>query len=121
ASTVVDGTRLESQLIAMPPTGGIRVMLFAPSEPIEPTEPIEPIEPVRGAVVLGAESRFIVEQGDESLSVFYILEIVNTARAPVDPGGPLLFDLPSGATGATLLQGSTTQATVGGTRVTVTA
>src|SRR5690606_711814 len=81
ASTVVDGTRLESQSIAMPAQGGIRVMLFASSEPIEPIEPTEPIEPVPGSVVLGAESRFIVEQGDESLSVFYILEIVNTARA----------------------------------------
>ena len=125
AVAVVDGGRIESQQITIPPAGGIRVMLFAPSgsEPARP-EPTNPqtsdVPPERGIVVLGGETRFIVEQGDESLRVFYILEILNTARAPVDIGGPLLFDLPTGATGATLLTGSTPQATVGGTRVTVT-
>ena len=119
ASTVVDGTRLESQQITVPSQGGVRVMLFAPATS-EPAEPAERTEPVRGLVVLGGETRFIVEHGDEALNVFYILEIVNTARAPIDAGGPLLFDLPSGATSATLLTGSTPQATVGGSRVTVT-
>ena len=125
ASTVVDGARIESQPITIPASGGIRVMLFAPAagapaltEPPNPRTPGAPAE--RGQVVLGGETRFIVEQGDESLSVFYILEILNTARVPVDTGGPLLFDLPTGAVGAALLPGSTPQATVSGTRVTVT-
>ena len=123
ASTVVDGARLESQQITMPSQGGIRVMLFAAASdasPDSPAAPASPAAPVRGLVVLGGETRFIVEHGDEALNVFYIIEIVNTARAPVDVGGPLLFDLPSGATSATLLTGSTPQATVGGSRVTVT-
>ena len=133
AAAIVDGGRIESQRITIPPSGGIRVMLFAPagpgaaagpSSPASPASPALPALPalpaVTGIVVLGGETRFIVEQGDESLRVFYILEIVNTARAPVDIGGPLLFDLPTGATSATLLEGSTPQATVGGTRVTVT-
>jgi hypothetical protein len=76
--------------------------------------------PVPGLVVLGGESRFIVERGDEALNVFYVLEIVNTAGAPVVTEDPLIFDLPSGARSATLLEGSTPQATVGGSRVTVT-
>ncbi len=123
AAAIVGGERIESQRITIPSSGGIRVMLFAPGPggpaPSEaPSLQTGPAE--RGIVVLGGETRFIVEQGDESLRVFYILEIVNTARAPVDAGGPLLFDLPTGATGATLLEGSTPQATVGGTRVTVT-
>src|SRR5688500_16405038 len=79
------------------------------------TAPAEP-----GIVVLGGESRFIVERGDESLNVFYVLEIVNTARTPVATARPLIFDLPSGAIGVTLLEGSTQQATVSGSRVTVT-
>ena len=130
ASTVVDGQRIESQLIAMPAQGGVRVMLFA-TDATDATDAanagreaesarLRAAPAGRGIVVLGGETRFIVEQADESLSVFYILEIVNTARTPVDPGGPLLIDLPTGATGATLLTGSTPQATVGGTRVTVT-
>ncbi|HUF24936.1 MAG TPA: hypothetical protein VMN81_12465 [Vicinamibacterales bacterium] len=108
ASTSLDGARLESQMITMPAQGGVRVMLAAPAAGAEP-----------GVVVFGGESRFIVERGDESLHVFYVLDIVNTARVPV-AGGPLIFDLPSGAAGATLLGGSTAQATVGGNRVTVT-
>lgn len=123
ATALVDGTRLDSQRIAVPSQGGVRVMLFAPAgaATTEAAVPSISATPIPGTVVFGGESRFIVEQGDEALNVFYIIEILNTARAPVDPGGPLLFDLPSGATGATLLPGSTAQATVGGTRVTVTA
>ena len=121
AAAIVDGARIESQRITIPASGGIRVMLFAPaSDDPARAEPSNPRTAEPGLVVLGGETRFIVEQGDESLRVFYILEIVNTARAPVDIGGPLLFDLPTGATSATLLEGSTPQATVGGTRVTVT-
>lgn len=120
AVTTLDGVELRSQTITMPPQVGIRVMLFGADAPLEPSEPVEPLEPVRGTVVLGGQSRVIVELGDESLNVFYILEILNTARAPVDAGGPLIFDLPTGANSATLLPGSTEQATVGGTRVTVT-
>lgn len=124
AFATVDGTRLESQVITMPPQGGVRVMLVAadPSATARQNEDAllrnAPAE--RGIVVFGGESRFIVERGDESLNVFYVLEIVNSARTPVDPGAPLIFDLPSGAAGVTLLEGSTPQATVGGSRVTVT-
>lgn len=121
AAAIIDGARIESQPITIPASGGIRVMLFVPDAPAAPASPADPASPAsRGSVVLGGETRFIVEQGDESLSVFYILEILNTARVPVDTGGPLLFDLPTGAVGAALLPGSTPQATVGGTRVTVT-
>jgi hypothetical protein len=124
ASTAVDGQRLESQVITMPAQGGIRVMLVA----IDPAAAARQSEdaqlrngpPVPGIVVFGGESRFIVERGDEALNVFYVLEIVNSARTPVVTERPLIFDLPSGATGVSLLEGSTPQATVGGSRVTVT-
>lgn len=125
AFTTVDGTRLESQVITMPAQGGIRVMLVATDGAAaarkEDDARLREAPAERGMVVFGGESRFIVERGDESLNVFYVLEIVNTSRTPVATDGPLIFDLPSGAIGVTLLEGSTPQATVGGSRVTVTA
>ena len=42
---------------------------------------------------------------DDALEVYYILEILNTARPRVDIGGPLVIDFPRGA-GATALEGS---------------
>ena len=38
----------------------------------------------------------------------------------MDIGGPLVIDLPRGAAGASPLEGSSTQATVGGLAITVT-
>jgi hypothetical protein len=70
-------------------------------------------------VVLGPESRLIAEMNDDRLSIFYILHIQNSARVPVDPGGPLIFDLPRQAQSPTLLEGSSTQATVNGPRLVV--
>jgi hypothetical protein len=49
-----------------------------------------------------------------------MLEIVNNARARVDIGGPLIIDLPQGAAGASPLEGSSPQATVADSRVTIT-
>jgi hypothetical protein len=46
--------------------------------------------------------------------------VVNSARTPVDIGGPLIFDLPREARGATVLENSSKQATANGPRVTVT-
>ena len=57
--------------------------------------------------------KVLVEFRDDELRVFYILEIVNTARARVDIGGPLILDLPADAEQATVLEGSTTAASVG--------
>jgi len=124
AFTIVDGARVESQVIAMPAQGGVRVMLVAPDAGSAAQEAEDaklrsaPAQP--GVVVFGGESRFIVERGDEALNVFYVLDISNTARTPIATTAPLIFDLPSGAQGVTLLEGSTPQATVSGSRVTVT-
>ena len=76
--------------------------------------------PVKGMVVLGPESRVVAEMADDQLNVFYLLEVLNSARTPVDIGGPLIFELPRDARGATVLQGSTPQATANGPRVIVT-
>ena len=71
-------------------------------------------------MVLGGNSRIIFEFPDDLMRVFYMLEIVNNARNRVDIGGPLIIDLPEGAAGASPLEGSSPQATVGGSRITVT-
>jgi hypothetical protein len=51
--------------------------------------------------------------------VFYLIDIVNTARTRVDTGGPLILELPTGAAGAAVLEGSFPGATVNGARVTI--
>jgi hypothetical protein len=45
---------------------------------------------------------------------------VNSARTPVDIGGPLIFELPREARSSTILDGSSPQATANGPRLTVT-
>ncbi len=114
ASTVVDGERMESEEFAIPSTGGIRVALVA-TDPDAAKRASEdqkraqaPAQP--GLVVLGEQSRFVIEMGDEALNVFNIIEIVNTARGPVQPPAPIAFELPADAQGAGVLDGSSKQA-----------
>ncbi len=124
ASIEVDGKWIRSQEFQVPTTGGTRIILVAPAAPLDdkPREdrPAAPSPAVPGAVVFGDQSRFVIENGDDALNVFYILQVVNTAGRPVDGGGPLIFDLPPGAVGAGVLQGSAPNAVAAGARVTVT-
>ena len=125
AEAVVDGEALQSEPFAVPTSGGLRVILVAGLEAAASraaataaAEAAAP--PVDGVVVFGPNTRVFIEFQDDTLQVFYLLEILNNARARVDIGGPLLLDLPVGAGGAVILQGSTPAATVSGDRVTVT-
>ena len=113
ASTTLDGVRLESQAITMA-ASGVRVMLVGD----DPTLAGAP--PVKGTVVLGPESRVVLQFQEERLEVFYVMEIVNSARTRVDIGGPVIVDLPPAARSASLIDGSSKQATVTGGRVTIT-
>jgi hypothetical protein len=123
AATVLDGKRLESDEVTLASTG-IRFVLAG----VDPDAAAREAEArklaagpaVKGIVVLSPASQVVVELQDERLNVFYMLEILNTARTPVDPGGPLVFDLPKGAAGAGIMDGSSKQATVNGPRITVT-
>jgi hypothetical protein len=56
---------------------------------------------------------------EDRLSVYYLMDIVNAGKAPVDIGGPLTIDLPREARAASLLTDSSKQATVNGARVIV--
>jgi hypothetical protein len=78
-------------------------------------------EPARqGVVQFGGESRIIFEYQNDTLQGFYLMEVVNGARTPIDVGGPLLLQLPPGAAGGSTLEGSSTQASVRGELVTIT-
>ena len=57
--------------------------------------------------------------GDEALTGFYILQLVNHSPAPVQPAEVFTLDLPAGAQGATMMQGSSPQGSVAGPKVVV--
>jgi len=118
-AVTVDGERIESREFAIPDVGGIRLMLVATDAAAAKEESrLAQQPPVAGTVTFGPESRFVIEVGDDALNVFNILQIVNTDRRPVQ-AAPLVFDLPGGAVGVGLLQGSTKTAVAAGSRVTV--
>jgi hypothetical protein len=123
AIAVVDGERLESQ-DAIVAESGLRILLVATdpeaAKRAEEDKALAGAAAVKGLVVLGPESRVIAEMQNDQLTVFYELQVMNTARTPVDVGGPLVFDLPRGARGATVMDGSSPQATANGPRITVT-
>jgi hypothetical protein len=123
ATAVIDGEKLESQQIQVPSAGGIRVMLVA-TDPeaekrAEQDRQLARGPSQRGTVVLGDQSRFVFEFGDDGLNVFNIVQILNTARVPVEPVTPLSFELPPGAEQAALLEGSSPLAAVAGGQVDV--
>ena len=70
--------------------------------------------------MFGGNSRVLMQFADDVLQVYYVLEIVNSARTRVDIGGPLVIDLPPGMSGATVLEGTSPTATISGNRITVT-
>ena len=124
ASTIVNGERLESQEFAVAATGGIRVALVA-TDPEMQKRADEDRRLAQGAaqtgmVVLGERSRFVFEMGEDTLNAFALLEIVNSARVPVQTPQPLVFELPAASRGAGLLDGSTPQAALEDKRVTIT-
>ena len=115
---VVDGERLESEAFPAPAQGGIRLLLVATDKSKGPaTEPNAPA--VSGQVVIGGQTRIIVQPGEETVEVYYLLDIVNNARAPVSPPAEFVFDMPNGATGTGILDGSSPAASVKDARVTV--
>ena len=123
ATAVVGSEKLESQDIRLPSNGGIRVALVATDPELEKRAAEDrrlaegPAQ--RGTVVIGGESRFVFELGDGGLNVFNLFQIVNTARVPVDTGGPIVFDLPAAAEHTAMLEGSSDRAVAIGKRIEV--
>ncbi|MET0165314.1 MAG: hypothetical protein ABW318_09965, partial [Vicinamibacterales bacterium] len=125
AEATVNGEQLVSDPFTVPTQGGLRVILVAGLKEAAARREKEAATaaaapPVRGSVVFGPNSRVLMEFRDDTLQIFYVLDILNNARSRVDIGGPLIIDLPSGAAGANVLEGSSPNATVSGDRVTVT-
>ena len=125
ATAIVDGETLTSQEFPVPARGGVRVALIAGIAAAAAKEKSEaeaaakmPARP--GSVEIGPESRIIIEYQDDNLTVFYLLEVINNARTPIDIGGPLLLELPTGAAGAAMMQGSSPNASAQGDKVTIT-
>jgi hypothetical protein len=124
AEVTVDGEKLVSQPFTVPTSGGLRVILVAGiAKAAERRKQEEAaaaaVPPTKGIVVFGGNSRVLMQFNNDQLDVYYILEIVNSARTRVDTGGPLVIDLPPGATGATALDGSSKTATVSPDHITV--
>jgi hypothetical protein len=120
AIAVVDGERLESQAFPIQAQGGVRLMLVATDKDKERQKAEEArLPPVNGTVIIGGDSRIVIEPNEETASIFYILEIMNTARAPVNPATPFLFDVPKAAVSTNVLQGSSPLASSQGNHVRV--
>jgi hypothetical protein len=121
AVTTVDGERLESQEAVVDQTG-LRIILVA-TDPNAAAGAGEvnasAAGAVPGTVVLGPESRIVAQMADDQLTLFYVLQILNSAATPVDLGGPLIFELPREARGTAVLEGSSPMATANGARLTV--
>jgi hypothetical protein len=117
ASAEVDGERLESQEFPAPARGGIRLLLVATDTSRGPaTSPTAPA--VTGNVVIGSGSRILLEPSEEAVQIYYVLDILNNARAPVNPATPFAFDM-AGCAVASLLPGSSPLVSVDGPRVAV--
>jgi hypothetical protein len=116
ATAEVDGEHLESQEFPAPTRGGIRLMLVA-TDPAKKNAPAAPA--VTGPVVIGAQSRFVLQPREEGVEIFYLLDLSNNQTVPVNPPTPFAFDMPDGASGTTIMDGSSPQASVKGVHVTV--
>jgi hypothetical protein len=118
ASADVDGEHLESQEFPTPERGGVRLMLVATDKSKGPaTQPNAPA--VTGTVVLGSQSRIVMQPTEEALDVYYLLDIENNARVPVNTAKPFAFDLPKGAGGSAVMEGSSPLATLAANRLSV--
>lgn len=123
AATVVDGERLESQAFVMGATGMKLALVATDPEDVARAaedQALASAPAVKGIVVLGPASRVVVELAEDGLTVFYLMEVLNSARTPVDIGGPLIFELPQGARGVSILPDSSPQSTANGPRIIVT-
>jgi hypothetical protein len=121
ASADVDGEHLESQEFPAPARGGIRMLLVAtdPNKKAAP-KPVPDAPAETGPVVIGDQSRFVMQPREEAVELFYLLDISNDRNVPVNPPTPFVFDMPTGVSGTAIMDGSSPLASVKGLQVTVT-
>jgi hypothetical protein len=116
AVATVDGERLESQQFEVPTAGGMVLMLVATDKAAQNRMAKDAVP---GTVVLGGQTRIVLQFDEEALQVFYLLDIVNRGGAPVKTGSPLVFTMPDGAQNTTVLEGSAPGAVAKGRTVTI--
>ena len=121
ASAIVDGERLESEPFPAPAQGGIRLLLVASSGSSDstPASGAPSLPAVTGNVTIGGQTRIVIEPGDETVTLYYLLDVVNNSSAPVNPATPFELEMPGGSTGTAILRGSSPLASVNGPRVIV--
>lgn len=133
AVAVVEGERLESLAFAVPRDGGVRSILVAGlglgsagstppasgSTPPPAAAPPPPPSGTTGGLTFGDNTRIAVEFQDDTITVFYLLDLVNPGSTPVTPPSPLAFELPADATGATRLEGGSPLVSVAGRQVAI--
>jgi len=133
ATTVLDGQTLTSQEMTVG-SSGYRVVLAGTAAPAAPSPaeggsaplaggsaapPMALAPAVPGTLEMGPNTRVVAAFENDTLQLFYSLQILNEGDAPVDIGGPVIFELPREARGTSLLEGSVPQATAAGPRVIV--
>ncbi len=124
AEATLDGETIRSREFPVPSVGGVRVALVAgiaaANAATEAARAAAAQEPARrGAVVFGNDTRIVLEFQDDKPTFFYLFSVMNNARTPVDPGKPLVVDLPADAEGASLVVGQRADcpdARIGGSR-----
>jgi len=124
----VEGERLESQQFDVLRDGGVRSILVAGlglgsggggSAPAGPATALPTPPPASGELSFGDNTRFAIEFQDDTITVFYLLDLINPGSSPVAPPQPLAFDLPVEATAATKLEGGSPLVTVAGHQVSI--
>jgi len=118
AVAVVDGERLESQEFPAPDREGIRLLLVA-TDPNKTAGDEVTAPAVAGRVTIGGDSRIVIEPDEDTVRIYYLLDIVNMAETAVTPEAPFAFDTPRGALTTSVMQGSSPLARATGTRVNV--
>jgi hypothetical protein len=122
ATVTVDGETVRSQPIQVAPTGGMRTILAVGLEggtaggsapaPSGPGAAPPAVAATPGTVVLGAQTRHIVDFNNEMLEVLHVFEFANAASSPVSVAQPVTIAMPADAQQVTLLDGSAPTARV---------
>jgi hypothetical protein len=138
AVVTVDGERLESQPFVVPSSGGLRVILAAGvaggkgsagtagnaggagNAGSAGNAGAAAQAPVPGELLLGSQSRLVIELAEGSLEVYGLFNLGNTHATPIITPQPIVFQTPDNARNTSVLEGSTPQAKADGNKVTVT-
>ena len=78
-----------------PAEGGIRLLLVA-TDRSKGEAPGASAPAVSGPVSIGGQTRIIMEPAEESVSLYYLLDVVNNAATAVNPPSAFVFEMPKG-------------------------